>query len=189
MSRFHPSAENEGHCLCHAGCGFLDTVTQLIKLGADVNARDLTQCTPLQNAAHGTYSALATMPLNGSQGGASSVQNHYLYLPWAGFAHVHCLRSFDALLPIPGTLLPITLRMHTAIALLACAHCCLISPFKCTLLPIFLHMHTATNLLAHAHFWQSSCLSGCIQRQGAAPAWLGINFPCYAYALMPLRFA
>lgn len=53
-----------------AGCGFLDTVTMLIKLGADVNARDLTQCTPLQNAAHGTYSALATMPLNGSQGGA-----------------------------------------------------------------------------------------------------------------------
>ena len=45
----------------------------LIKLGADVNARDLTQCTPLQNAAHGTYSALATMPLNGSQGGASGV--------------------------------------------------------------------------------------------------------------------
>lgn len=56
-----------------AGCGFLDTVTMLIKLGADVNARDLTQCTPLQNAAHGTYSALATMPLNGSQGGASGV--------------------------------------------------------------------------------------------------------------------
>ena len=46
----------------------------LIKLGADVNARDLTQCTPLQNAAHGTYSALATMPLNGSQGGAPPLQ-------------------------------------------------------------------------------------------------------------------
>lgn len=52
---------------CIAGCGFLDTATQLVKLGADVNARDLTQCTPLQNAAHGTYSALATMPLNGTQ--------------------------------------------------------------------------------------------------------------------------
>ena len=58
---------------CCAGCGFLDTVTKLIKLGSNVNARDLTQCTPLQNAAHGTYSALATMPLNGSQGGASIV--------------------------------------------------------------------------------------------------------------------
>lgn len=56
-----------------AGCGFLDTVTMLIKLGADVNARDLTQCTPLQNVAHGTYSALATMPLNGSQGGESHI--------------------------------------------------------------------------------------------------------------------
>lgn len=59
-----------------AGCGFLDTVTVLIKLGADVNARDLTQCTPLQNAAHGTYSALATMPLNGSQGGVLLLQLH-----------------------------------------------------------------------------------------------------------------
>ena len=56
------------YCYTHAaGCGFLDTATQLVKLGADVNARDLTQCTPLQNAAHGTYSALATMPLNGTQ--------------------------------------------------------------------------------------------------------------------------
>lgn len=31
-------------------------------MGADVNARDITMCTPLQNAAHGTYSALANMP-------------------------------------------------------------------------------------------------------------------------------
>ena len=52
----------------------------LIKLGADVNARDLTQCTPLQNAAHGTYSALATMPLNGSQGGASGVLDMVIWV-------------------------------------------------------------------------------------------------------------
>lgn len=65
----------------HAGCGFLDTVTMLIKLGANVNARDLTQCTPLQNAAHGTYSALATMPLNGSQGGALPVVLIVLAIP------------------------------------------------------------------------------------------------------------
>ena len=31
-------------------------------LGADLDARDVTACTPLQNAAHGTYSALAAMP-------------------------------------------------------------------------------------------------------------------------------
>lgn len=34
----------------------------LIALGADPNARDVTACTPLQNAAHGTYSALAAVP-------------------------------------------------------------------------------------------------------------------------------
>jgi len=33
-----------------------------VALGADVGARDVTACTPLQNAAHGTYSALAAMP-------------------------------------------------------------------------------------------------------------------------------
>ena len=54
-------------------------MTKLIKLGADVNAQDLTQCTPLQNAAHGTYSALATMPANGSQGGASGVLLHLAF--------------------------------------------------------------------------------------------------------------
>ena len=31
-----------------AGCGFLDTVAALVELGADVNARDCTDCTPLQ---------------------------------------------------------------------------------------------------------------------------------------------
>lgn len=31
-----------------AGCGFLDTVSALAELGADVNARDCTDCTPLQ---------------------------------------------------------------------------------------------------------------------------------------------
>ena len=45
-----------------AGCGFIDTVEKLVSLGADLNARDVTSCTPLQNAAHGTYSALAAMP-------------------------------------------------------------------------------------------------------------------------------
>lgn len=45
-----------------AGCGFKDTVAKLVAMGADVNARDITMCTPLQNAAHGTYSALANMP-------------------------------------------------------------------------------------------------------------------------------
>ncbi len=42
-----------------AGCGFPDTVARLLAAGAAVDARDVTQCTPLQNAAHGTYSALA----------------------------------------------------------------------------------------------------------------------------------
>jgi hypothetical protein len=45
--------------LSSAGCGFADTVARLLAAGADVDARDVTQCTPLQNAAHGTYSALA----------------------------------------------------------------------------------------------------------------------------------
>jgi hypothetical protein len=44
------------------GCGFLDAIDMLVALGADLNARDITGCTPLQNAAHGTYSALAAMP-------------------------------------------------------------------------------------------------------------------------------
>ena len=43
----------------YAGCGFPDTVARLLAAGAAVDARDVTQCTPLQNAAHGTYSALA----------------------------------------------------------------------------------------------------------------------------------
>ncbi len=37
-------------------------VEALVRLGADLDARDVTACTPLQNAAHGTYSALAAMP-------------------------------------------------------------------------------------------------------------------------------
>ena len=49
-----------------AGCGFLDTIVKLVELGADVNARDCTDCSPLQNAAHGTYSALAAVPGNGA---------------------------------------------------------------------------------------------------------------------------
>jgi ankyrin repeat protein len=42
-----------------AGCGYVETVTMLLRLGADINAKDITDCTPLQNAAHGTYSAMA----------------------------------------------------------------------------------------------------------------------------------
>ena len=53
-----------------AGCGFLDAIDKLVELGADLNARDITSCTPLQNAAHGTYSALAAMPAG--QGGSGS---------------------------------------------------------------------------------------------------------------------
>jgi hypothetical protein len=53
-----------GTAIGTAGCGFLDTVVRLVELGADVNARDITDCTPLQNAAHGTYSALAAVPSN-----------------------------------------------------------------------------------------------------------------------------
>ena len=34
-------------------------------MGADMNARDIMACTPLQNAAHGTYSALAAVPAAG----------------------------------------------------------------------------------------------------------------------------
>ena len=85
----------QGHRVWLAGCGFLDTVTQLIKLGADVNARDLTQCTPLQNAAHGTYSALATMPLNGSHGGVLSVTTA-LVLVSVGLGPAHCCQSLCA---------------------------------------------------------------------------------------------
>ena len=55
-------------CLTIAGCGFIETVEVLIELGADINARDITACTPLQNAAHGTYSALAAMPSNQQPG-------------------------------------------------------------------------------------------------------------------------
>lgn len=53
-----------------AGCGFIDTVEKLVLLGADLNARDVTSCTPLQNAAHGTYSALAAMPPPNQPGAA-----------------------------------------------------------------------------------------------------------------------
>lgn len=53
------------------GCGFLDTAEALVELGADVNSRDVTMCTPLQNAAHGTYSALAAMPALGVDDGST----------------------------------------------------------------------------------------------------------------------
>lgn len=58
---------------CASGCGFLDAIDKLVALGADLNARDITSCTPLQNAAHGTYSALAAMPpAQGAAGGGGS---------------------------------------------------------------------------------------------------------------------
>jgi hypothetical protein len=34
--------------LLPAGCGFLDTVAALAEMGADIDARDVTDCTPLQ---------------------------------------------------------------------------------------------------------------------------------------------
>lgn len=61
-ARWGASHECRAFCSAPAGCGFLDTVVALVELGADVNARDITDCTPLQNAAHGTYSALASVP-------------------------------------------------------------------------------------------------------------------------------
>jgi len=54
------------------GCGFLDAIDKLVQLGADLNARDITSCTPLQNAAHGTYSALAAMPPGQGAAGAGA---------------------------------------------------------------------------------------------------------------------
>ncbi|GMH39508.1 hypothetical protein BSKO_07406 [Bryopsis sp. KO-2023] len=45
-----------------AGCGFLEAVMKLVELGGDLNSRDMSDCTPLQNTAHGTYSALAQVP-------------------------------------------------------------------------------------------------------------------------------
>ena len=39
-----------------------------MRLGAQLDARDMTRCTPLHNAAHGTYSALAAVPPEGPAG-------------------------------------------------------------------------------------------------------------------------
>ena len=50
----------------------MDTLAALVELGADINSRDITDCTPLQNAAHGTYSALATVPATGSTAAATA---------------------------------------------------------------------------------------------------------------------
>lgn len=55
-----------------SGCGFLETVVKLVELGANLNARDVTDCTPLQNAAHGTYSALAAVPAAGAAAGGAT---------------------------------------------------------------------------------------------------------------------
>lgn len=55
--------------LDRTGCGFYETVEKLVEMGADMNARDVMSCTPLQNAAHGTYSALAAMPAPGTPNG------------------------------------------------------------------------------------------------------------------------
>lgn len=58
------------------GCGFAEAVAKLAELGADLNSRDITQCTPLQNAAHGTYSALSASapppPVNAPKGGRAN---------------------------------------------------------------------------------------------------------------------
>ena len=59
-----------------SGCGFAEAVSKLAELGADLNARDITQCTPLQNAAHGTYSALSASapppPVNAPKSGRTN---------------------------------------------------------------------------------------------------------------------
>lgn len=49
-------------------------MVRLVELGADVNARDVTDCTPLQNAAHGTYSALAAVPSTQQAAGGAWAQ-------------------------------------------------------------------------------------------------------------------
>ncbi|KAK9806010.1 hypothetical protein WJX73_004689 [Symbiochloris irregularis] len=53
-----------------AGCGWLEMVEALVSMGAQIEAQDITSCTPLHNAAHGTYSALAPMPLDAPAGKA-----------------------------------------------------------------------------------------------------------------------
>ena len=53
---------------------------KLVELGADINAHDVTDCTPLQNAAHGTYSALAAMPSNGALPAAPAGHSGYARL-------------------------------------------------------------------------------------------------------------
>ena len=60
-----PEELTDGALLSTLGCGFYDTVEKLVEMGADMNARDIMACTPLQNAAHGTYSALAAVPAAG----------------------------------------------------------------------------------------------------------------------------
>lgn len=61
-----------------AGCGFLNAVVKLVQHGADLDARDMSECTPLQNTAHGTYSALAHVPSGGTpvSGGTLQVESH-----------------------------------------------------------------------------------------------------------------
>lgn len=79
------------------GCGFIETVEVLVDLGADLNARDVTACTPLQNAAHGTYSALAAMPATQQPGVpllASTIQHSACtcltsYLPGQAALRLH----------------------------------------------------------------------------------------------------
>lgn len=51
----------------------MDAVVKLVELGGDLNSRDMSDCTPLQNTAHGTYSALAQMPH-----GVSAMPNGHL---------------------------------------------------------------------------------------------------------------
>ena len=76
-----------------AGCGFLETVVKLVELGADVDARDMSDCTPLQNTAHGTYSALAHVPSGVTAGSSGTLQAPSI------------VRSFPLISPfcVPGT--------------------------------------------------------------------------------------
>lgn len=59
-----------------AACGFLDSVLTLVQLGGSLNCRDMSDCTPLQNAALGTYSAFAEVSPEISQCPNEHLQVH-----------------------------------------------------------------------------------------------------------------
>ena len=69
----------------------MDAVVKLIELGAELDARDMSDCTPLQNTAHGTYSALAPVPSGVSASPNGSLQVAIaLWMPILGIADL-CL--------------------------------------------------------------------------------------------------